>query len=105
MKCNRQKCKCGSNKYSLEFCGLNILFLRGVQCKRCKKVYPIRCVLKHMSLQYLDVMLKGVLLLCVVYYIILGFPFGVIYMFALILLVNVVIYPLLFKLGIMIIDQ
>lgn len=58
-----------------------------------------------MSLQYLDVMLKVILLLCVVYYIILGFPFGVIYMFMLILLLNVVIYPLLFKLGIMIIDQ
>ncbi len=105
MKCKKQPCTCHNDRYVLLFRGFHIISLYGVKCQRCKRVYKIKSLFPHMSLEFIDVILKIVLILSMIYYAILGFLPGVIYMFALILLPNIFIYPLLFKIGIMIIER
>ena len=105
MKCSKQPCICHANHYKLLFKGFGLLYLYGVQCKMCLKQYPVKCILKHMSLTYVDVLLKVVLLLSAIYYLILGFLPGIAYMFSLIILINFFIYPLLFKMKIIVIDR
>jgi hypothetical protein len=106
MKLKGQLCsKCKGINYKLNYDGLHILFLSSVECKQCHKKYGFKGALPGMSTQYVDVIFKVVLFLVAIYYIILKWLPGVIYMIVLFLLLNFIINPVLFKLGFILIDK
>ena len=101
MKCRSQPCACHSTRYRCRYKGFHFLVLSGVECRTCHQIYPVRTLLKGMSLPYVDAMGKIVFLLAAVYYAILNFIPGVIAMLAMIILMNRVFVPVLFRFGIL----
>lgn len=85
MKCRSQPCACHSTRYRCRYKGFHFLVLSGVECRTCHQIYPVRTLLKGMSLPYVDAMGKVVFLLAAVYYAILNFIPGVIAMLAMII--------------------
>lgn len=105
MRIKYQPClKCNNDKYSITF-KYGIFFLKGVKCKKCKTEYKIKGVLPYMSTQYIDVMFKITLILVMIYYAILKFPFGIAYMLVLWAMLNYIIYPFMLKIGMLMIDN
>ncbi len=106
MKLKGQLCnKCSGYNYKLNFKGLRILFLSNVECKNCHSKYGFKGALPGMSIQYVDVIFKVVLILVAIYYAILKWLPGIIYMIVLFLLLNFVVNPILFKFGLILIDK
>jgi len=97
------KCKKEMN-CDLEFKGFGFLFLSGVRCSNCGHKYGVKGMLKGMSLQYVDVIVKLMFLANGFYFILLKYYMGFILTIAVIMLLNYVIYPLFFKLTILRID-
>ncbi len=105
MRLKAQPCKCKKDDYKLCFKGFHSLFLSSLECKNCHRKYSIKGIFPYMSLQYVDVMFKIILFLTFIYYCILKWLPGVIYMVVLFFMMNYVVYPFLFKLGFMLIDK
>ena len=104
MKLKGQACKsCGSEKYGITY--KYGLFLHGLKCKNCKKRYNIRGILPLMSTKHVDVMFKVVLILIMIFYLYHKFPFGAAYMLVIMLVCNYLIYPLMFKFGMLILEK
>lgn len=101
MKLKKQPCKCNTAKYELNFKGLHFFFLNGMRCKQCGKTYNVKCLFENMSMKHIDSFIKIIFLLTALYYIILNFYIGAIYMVVLILALNYLLYPLLLKMGIL----
>ena len=105
MKCRNQPCVCQSTRYSCIYKGFHFLVLSGVQCKACRKTYPVKTVLKGMSLPYVDALGKLVFLLAALYYAILNFIPGIIAMLSMIFLMNYILVPVLFHFGILFVEN
>lgn len=104
MKLKGRTCTaCDSDNYSITY--KFGLFLQGAKCKKCKKRYNIKGALPLMSTKYVDVMFKIVLILAMIFFASIGFLFGSAYMFVLILICNYLIYPFMFKVGMLVIDK
>lgn len=88
MKCRSQPCACHSTRYRCRYKGFHFLVLSGVECRTCHQIYPVRTLLKGMSLPYVDAMGKVVFLLAAA-------------MLAMIILMNQVFVPVLFRFGIL----
>lgn len=105
MRLKRQPCECKCDNYKISYKGLHMFFMSSVECKKCHKKHKIRGVFENMSIQYIDIMFKIILILVMIYYAILKWVPGILYMVAMFFFLNYVIYPLLFKLGFMMIDN